>query len=756
MATSFSCSPASVSIPIVAFGTALVLTGTLAFPQQAEQVAAPDDSRRDLSATLTSDPIIIDGVLDEAIWGDAAIAKGFVQSEPRQGEPAVFDTEVRVVYDTDNLYVGVFCHDDDPASLVIRDMTRDYNARSVDTFGVVLDTFHDKRNGYLFHTNPRGAKFDLQFLSEGQESNSDWDGVWHVEAQIVENGWTAEFAIPFKTVKFDADDEQTWGINFLRRNRRYNEDSFWAPIPRVFRATRVSLAGELNGIRGVRSGANVKVTPYATGNISTADASSRQEEFDGGLDAKVGIGSGLTLDLTLNTDFSQIEADVQQVNLTRFSLFFPEKRDFFLENSGVFRFGPPENARRRAFRNQFGLAAGSAIGGGQSRGNDLLLFFSRRIGLSSDGDPLPVRGGGRLTGRVGPYQLGFLNMQTGEEIGLGPGENFTVARVKRNVFANSDVGVMFINRDTVDSDHFNRSLGVDANFRLNPNMDLNAFAAKTSSPDTSGEDWAGRVAYSFRSNNLDFESSFTNLQDNFNPEVGFAPRTGVKRASVSSQYRHRQSFARSWLREISANIDVDNFNNQEGDVVSRYFNTRFTFRMQNGGFWSVGTRTSLEQPVDTFDITDDVIIQPGRFRFTDYFTTLFTDPSHVVSFTANVSTGNFFSGTRNAYTFGGAAKLNGRLTAEALWSYNDVELIEGAFTTHLVTSRFTYAFNTTMFLNGLVQYNSLESEWASNIRFNWIHRPLSDFFIVFNERRGSDGVVLDRALVAKFTYLLEF
>ena len=251
-------------------------------------------------------------------------------------------------------------------------MTRDFNARAGDVFGIILDTFHDERNGYMFETSPAGAKFDAQFVNEGREFNRDWDGVWHVQSRVTETGWVTEIAIPFKTLRFNDDESQTWGVNFLRRNRRLNEDSFWAPIPRIHTFARVSLAGTVEELRGLRARRDLKVTPYLTGDLTREGTASTEGNIDGGIDAKLAVGSGLRLDLTLNTDFSQVEADVQQINLTRFSLFFPEKRDFFLENSGIFRFGPPTDPRVQQFQAAFGsVATPSNLRGGQSRGNDL-------------------------------------------------------------------------------------------------------------------------------------------------------------------------------------------------------------------------------------------------------------------------------------------------------------------------------------------------------------------------------------------------
>lgn len=702
-------------------------------------------------------PIVIDGVLDEADWQDAPEAVGFIQNEPNEGQPPTYPSEVRILYDENNLYFGVMAYDDEPDKLIITDLTRDYNTRSVDSFGIILDTFHDRRNSYMFQTNPASAKFDGQSFNEGQSFDRNWDGVWFVKSRVVDNGWIAEVAIPFKTVKFRDLSDQTWGLQLMRRNRRLNEDSFWSPIPRIHRGTRVSLAGTLDDFQDLQPGANVKVTPYVRGDVEQLQTVDETlQDATAGIDAKIGIGTGLTLDLTVNTDFSQVEADVQQVNLTRFDIFFPEKRDFFLENSGIFRFGPPENARRRSFQGSFGLAATSGLGGGQSRGDDLLLFFSRRIGLTEDGEQVPVVAGARLTGRLGPYEMGFLNIQTREKEFVSPGDNFTVMRVKKNILFNSDVGVMFINKATMQSDHYNRSFGADANIRLNPQMDLNGYIAATQSPFREGSDMAGRIAYSYNGETIQGAAAYSSIDENFNPEVGFAPRIGVKRASAELGYRYRQSWGRSFLREINPRVEFDNFTGPVGDVVSRYLNFRLTFRMQSGGFLNIGRNQNIEQPDEDFEIVPDVIIPPGFYEFNDTFVMLFTDPSKTLSGGGRVSSGDFYSGTKRSFTLGGVLRIAPRLTLEGAWSYNDIDLIEGAFTTHLVTARAVYTFSTTMFLNALIQYNSIDQEWSSNFRFNFIHHPLSNFFIVYNELRSPAGLRSDRSLIAKFTYLFNF
>ncbi len=708
--------------------------------------------------------ITVDAVLDEPDWAEASLATNFTQSDPREGESATFETEVRMLYDDENLYFGFMVYDDDPDNLVINDLKRDFSPRSGDVVGVVLDTFHDQRNGYLFETSPAGAKFDGQFSNEGREFNADWDGVWHVKSRITEDGWISEIVIPFRTLRFKRQASQTWGINFLRRNRRLNEDSYWAPIPRIHTIARVSLAGTLEQLEGLRTRRDIKVTPYAQGQLNKdGTEGTTKGDITGGIDAKVAVGVGMRLDLTLNTDFSQVEADVQQINLTRFNLFFPEKRDFFLENSGIFRFGPPTDPRVSQFQADFGsVATTSNLRGGQSRGNDLLLFFSRRIGLSEQGQPIPVVGGGRFTGRAGAYEMGLLNIQTGsvpDFVGNNSsanGDNFTVARIRRNILGNSDIGLIFVNRENMNSKHFNRSFGFDANFRVTPEIDINGYVAKTSTRGLTGDDFAGRIAWSYDGRLWQIRNAFSTLQDNFNPEVGFAPRIGVKRTSALLGYHYRPSWAKDFLREINPHFEFEYFTDQETIVVSRYLNAHFAFQMQNGGLFEFGLNTNLEQPQSDFAIHPKVTIPQDFYTFSEVFGMFFSDTSRLLSGNVRVSSGDFYSGTRQAVSLGAVLRLGAKLSTQVGWSYNDIVLAEGAFSTHLLTARFSYNFNTNMFLNGLLQYNNVSDEWSANIRFNLIHRPLSDFFITYNDLRDEYGVVKDRAVIAKFTYLLNF
>ncbi|MBI2833271.1 MAG: carbohydrate binding family 9 domain-containing protein [Acidobacteria bacterium] len=719
---------------------------------------------RRLPATRATTPIVVDGRLDELAWQEAPVARDFIQNDPREGQPATEQTEVRVLYDDRTLYVGVLAHDREPDRLIVSDLKKDFTGSDGDSFGIVLDTFHDRRNGYLFETNPAGAKWDAQTVNEGREVNSNWDGVWTVHARVVEDGWHAEIAIPFRTLKFAGDDPQTWGINFLRRIRRRNEDSYWSPIPRIYEIHRVSLAGTLEELRGLQPGANLRVKPYALASLGDSSTSLPKGDSDVGFDAKYGLTTGLTWDFTVNTDFSQVEADEQQINLTRFSLFFPEKRDFFLENSGIFQFGQGnERASGSSGGGGSSGGAGGSIGGGrpQSQQSDLILFFSRQIGLSESGGAIPILAGTRLTGRVGSYTIGALNIQQRRQ-GESPSVNFTALRVRRDILRNSDVGLMILNKDGRGG-AYNRVAGADANFRFFRNLNVNAFAAKTFSPILAvggrGRDAAVRAGFAWRDNRWDVRSSYLSIGERFNDELGFAPRTGIAKSEVVLGAYLRPRALSGWLRELHPHWQLNNFERHRGGLQSRYFDYHFPLTLQNGTFIEIGANPTVENLTEPFLINArrNISVPAGRYEFTEWFLLYYTNRSAPLSFNGRYSLGDFYDGYKHTYQFGVTTRLSERFNGSLNLSRNEVGLSGGTFGTNLLSSRINYSFSTRMFLNALLQYNTDAQQWTSNIRFNLIHRPLSDFFLVYNERRDSrSSDILDRAVVAKMTYMVQF
>lgn len=707
---------------------------------------------RKLAATRATGPIQLDGRLDEPAWADAPVARDFIQNDPREGRPATFDTEVRMLYDSDALYIGVFAKDDDPSGIIVNELRKDFNTGNGDSFQVVIDTFRDERNGYQFAVNPAGAKWDAQMANEGRENNSNWDGVWDVKTRIAENGWYAEIRIPFRTLKFSPAAQQTWGVNFQRRLRRLNENSYWAPLPRIHNLSRVSMAGTLEGLQGIQPGNNFRIKPYVLASSSRRASAAAVGDADAGFDVKYGVTSGLTWDFTVNTDFSQVEADEQQINLTRFSLFFPEKRDFFLENSGIFQFGAGS-----------GRGGGGGGGGRQNPSQDMIFFFSRQIGLSSNGSAIPILGGTRLTGRAGGLSVGALNIQQRQQ-GTTPATNFTALRLRRDILSQSDIGVMLLNKDSSGA-AFNRAIGGDANFRFFRLLDVNFAGAKTFSPAAAvaaeGDDWYTKSSFNYDSNRLAIRGGYQTIGERFNNEMGFVPRRGVNNGElhVGARFRPNWTWTRGWLRESYPHWQIENFSRRSGGLESRYMDWHWPVTFHNSTFVEVGVNPNVEVIRTPFPINSrrNIRIVPGRYEFNENFILWRTNGSAPVSFNGRYSNGDFYNGYRRAYEWGTTVRTNQHFNVSGSVSFNDIDLPQGAFTTTLLTGRVNYFLNTKMFLNALLQYNTDARQWSSNVRFNLIHRPLSDFFFVYNERRDSrTGEMIDRAVVAKMTYLIAF
>ena len=725
-------------------------------PAAAQQTPQPNSERpaaasidystahleRRLDAARATGSITLDGVLDEPSWAAAPMANHFVQNDPREGEPATFDTEVRILYDDDAVYFGVFARDEEPGRIIVNDLKKDFDIASSDGFRIVLDTFHDGRNGYTFATNAAGAKYDAQMVNEGRERNVDWDGIWDVVARTAETGWYAEIRIPFRTLKFENADLQTWGLNFERKLRRMNEDSYWAPLPRIYDLDRVSMAGTVEGLRGLRPGMNLRFKPYAATSSNTSLGSRSRGEFDAGLDVKYGVTTGLVWDFTVNTDFSQVEADEQQINLTRFSLFFPEKRDFFLENSGIYQFG-------------------SQVQGGANRQNEMRLFFSRRIGLSDEGEPIPILAGTRLTGRQGAYSLGVLNIQQREH-GTASAANVTALRLRRDILSQSDIGAVLLNKDEAGA-HYNRVGGVDANFRFGY-LSFNGYVAKTFSPEidtaTRGNALATRAGVDYENREWRFQAGHGSIGERFNDELGFAPRLGVYNVDAWVGRRLRPAAVSGWLRQMQPHWEFDMFTRQhDGSLETRFIGYHWNFNFEDGSSAEVGLNQNAEDVLLPFTINraTGTQVTEGRYDNPEYFGFWRTNESARVSMLTRYNIGPFYDGYRRSVTLGPSIRLNENFNASVNLQINDIELSTGAFVSKLLTTRVNYNFNTKMFVNALIQYNSDSSQWTSNVRFNVIHRPLSDFFLVYNERRDErTGDMLSRAVIAKFTYLMAF
>jgi len=712
-------------------------------PLPPEVISRDAQGRATIRAVRLSEGIRLDGNLDEEVYRTVPPITDYVQNVPDVGQPATERTETWVLFDGSNLYIAARCYDSAPSSEWVADeMRRDSRQlRQNDTFGLMLDTFYDRRNGLTFYTNPLGAIADFETTNEGNP-NSDWNPVWDVRTGRFDGGWTVEMEIPFKSLKYPAGVAQVWGIQLRRVVRRKNEWNYITRVPLsaaggqgsagIF---RVSAAATLTSLE-VPAGSNtLEIKPYAIGGVTTdrmADpVVDNDRSGDFGLDVKYGVTQNLTADFTYNTDFAQVEVDEQQVNLTRFSLFFPEKREFFLEGRGIYDFG------------RSGGFGGGGGGGGFGRGLAPTLFFSRQIGLQR-GQVVPILGGGRLTGKAGAFSIGALNMQTDDETVSGArSTNFTVLRVKRDLLRRSSVGMIYTGRSvSLVGDGASHAYGMDANFAFFENVNFNGYFAKTHTPDSTGKDTSYQARFNYAADRWGVEVDHLLVEDNFVPEVGFVRRDDFRRTFVSGRFSPRPAAIES-VRRFVFQTSLDYTLTADTNVLeTRQNQLRVATEFENSDQLRVDLTRSYELLEDLFEIADGVAIPVGGYTFSDVSLSYQLGAQRRTSGSFSVQRGAFFSGDITAVGFTrGRLVLTPQLSVEPGISINWVDLPEGSFTTNLVTTRVNYTFTPRMFFSGLLQYNSSNDTLTSNLRLRWEYQPGSELFVVYTEDR--DTATLD-------------
>ena len=703
------------------------------------------DDRRVVTAVRAPAAIVVDGVLDEEIWTTTQAAADFVQAEPHEGSPATEPTEVRVAFDAEAIYFGVRCRDAGGGPIV-NDIRKDFVPGDQDSIEILLDTFADRRNGFVFVTNAAGAKSDTQMANEGRDVNTNWDAVWSVATRTTADGWTAEIRIPFKTLRFERGEGHIWGVNFSRRIRRKNEIDYWSPVPRVYNLYRAGFGGTLDGLPDAAQGRNLRIKPWFSVDDTRAVGGELNPGAHAGLDLKYGVTPGLTLDVTVRPDFAQAEADEQQVNLTQFSLFYPEKREFFLENSGIFYFGDIPRESRLGF-NRFAPPE-----------EEMLLFFSRRIGLTDAGTTIPIDAGGRLTGRAGPYGIGVLTIRTNPEFGAG--DTYTVLRGRRDVLGTSDVGAIFLSRDSETPGDYNRVYGADANFRFFRALSINGFFTKSETPQVESGQLAGKGSVTWNANFLHTQYSFLTVGDHFKDDIGFIKRTGVRKHFGDLGVRPRPEWARRFgIRELHPHARANIYTDQSNVEVSHTNHVAFGVFLEDGGIIEFAMNPRYERIIVPFRVRPDQAFEPGAYGWNEYELNVETNHSAKISGSLDVISGGFWTGTQKTTKVGIIVRPSYHLSLDTALQRNDIDLPfpMHAFTTNLVTARIGYAFNTRTFLDTLLQYNTDLRQFSANVRFDLIHRPLSDLFIVYNEQQLTDQIVASgRGLIIKYTHMLTF
>lgn len=559
-------------LPFLLF-TFFLVQSSLVEAQQRQQKSGEEVARRFIMAVATTEEMSIDGELNESSWVTAGVSQRFLQRDPQEGQLATEPTEIRILYDKEELYVAVISYDSEPDKILAGDRQRDSLLVNDDTVALVLDTFHDLRNGYLFKTNALGAKHDAHITDEGRNISRGWDENWRVAGKITEDGWIAEFAIPFKSIRTSGKESQTWGLEVERIIRRKNEFTYWNGYQRGYKLENISQAGLLQGLQDLEAGYKLRVKPFAVAGLSHHSdrlTSDTDNESDVGMEVmKYRITPSLTADVTLNSNFIETEVDRQRVNLDRWELFYPERREFFLEGAGIFKFG---------------------VALGEMPAPDVALFHSRRIGVhttvsdvssSSRNVEVPIHAGLRVTGQLAGFGLGLLNVQTGEVPSEGVTQNnYGVVRIKRNVFERSSVGMFFLNREISGSGDYNRVLGVDSNFVFARHLIANALFAKSSEPGVDGDNWTSSGGARWDSDFLFAAFNYMFLEPNFRDDLGFIPRVNQRRLSPEIYFKPRPN--NRLIRKIQFGYRLDYISDQDWSVQTRYNHSHFHVWFQSG------------------------------------------------------------------------------------------------------------------------------------------------------------------------------
>jgi hypothetical protein len=721
-----------------------------------------------LRAVRVTESLDIDGVLDERFYQRVPPIRELVQGVPVEyGEPSEL-TEVWIAFDDDNVYVSAKVWDSGgPDGWIANEMRRDAaQLRSNDHFAIFFDTFYDRRNAVGFSVSPIGGFSDFQITNEGNP-NMDWNPLWQSRTALFDGGWSVEMAIPFKSLRYRPGREQVWGVQVRRSVLRRNEWIFLRALPLsvggggTSGTFRVSMYATLVGIEAPPPSRNLEVKPYVISGMRTDLASTPQVDNDGyadaGLDIKYGITENLTVDLTFNTDFAQVEVDEQQVNLTRFSLSFPEKREFFLESRGIF---------------DFGLSGGGGFGGG---GGAPTLFYSRQIGLQR-GQTVPILGGGRMTGKVGSFDVGLLTIQTHdqrpfdlgslsreEDIQAAP-TNFSVVRLRRDIFGRSTIGALFESRSrSLSGTGSNQAWGVDGSFGLTDDLSLVAYYARSRTDGLNGLDASYRGQLSYDADLFGMNVGHLVVGNDFNPEIGFVRRRDFRQTTGSARVSPRPASI-SWIRQLTLSVDGMYLENERtGLVESRDWGGQFGVQLENSDNFSFGFTNNYENLVVDARISG-ATVPAGRYEFPEWRASYRLGPQRIFSASLSVSRGDYYGGTiTSAGLGGGRLEVTPQISVEPSVSFNWIDLpnalVPGRYDQHVAVTRVTYTITPRAYVSGLVQFNSRSEVVSGNFRFRWEWAPGSELFLVYTEDRTTDvtdrwSALSNRGLVLKVNRLL--
>ena len=725
-----------------------------AFAQPAATTAPTGVANVATAVRAAAAPTMDGDVTGDPAWANATPLTTFWQEQPNEGQPASERTEVRVIFTADTLYIGAVLYDSDPSGIIVSDARRDAPLDDTDSFQMIVDTYRDRQNGFVFGTNPAGIEYDGQVTNEGQGGgglgfgqmqsggsgsgfNINWDAAWTVRTRTTEQGWSAEFAIPFRTLRYPASASQTWGINFQRNIRRKNERSYWAPIPRQFNLYRLSLAGSISGIQ-TPALRNFRITPFALANALASGVApvDTDMDYDFGADVKYSITPSLTLDATVNTDFAQVEVDDQQVNLDRFTLFFPEKRPFFLENAGFFSVGNP---------------------------GEVDLFFSRRIGIGDNGQSIPIMGGGRVSGKAGKFNVGLLNMQTADYNDAFASTNFSVARISRDLPNRSSIGAIVTNRqatgDLARDNEYGRTYGLDGKIGIGMTSVLSGFLAKTDTPGVGDSDHAFNIRSQTNRPQWDLNVGFQEVGSGFNPAIGFYSRRGYRKPDAMLMTRFRPSDFIN-IQELRPHAAFRGFWGLDGFQETGFLHLDNHWQFRDSTEIHTGMNITREGVRTPFEIYPGIVVPPGTYDHKEAQIVGMSNQGAPFSVSLRVTAGGFFGGDRLAVNPTIRFRAGDALTTQVDYQRNHITLPVGEFTTNLVRTRISYSFSPRVFTQALVQYNDRADLWSMNFRFGWLQAANTGLFVVYTDTRGLYDLFerperTDRSLTVKYSYLFD-
>jgi hypothetical protein len=704
-----------------------------------------------MRAVRIETPLNIDGQLDEEIYSLVPGAGEFIMQEPREGEQATEQTDAWVFFDNETLYIAARCWDAHPERWIVTELRHDNgNIIENESLSVALDTFHDRRNGFFFQTNPLGALREQAFTDE-VNINSSWNTVWQVKSGRFEGGWTVEMAIPFKSLRYRGSGPQLWGINFRRIVKWKNENSFLTRVPQAYGRNgifRVSAAATLVGLETPAESLNLELKPYVVSTLATDRAAiepfSNRFSRSAGFDFKYGLSRSLIADATVNTDFAQVEEDLQQFNLTRFTLQFPEKRDFFLEGQGMFNFG------------------GTRSGGGGGVNDVPILFFSRRIGLSQ-GQSVPVVAGGRLTGTVGKFGIGALNIQTDDKVSAGAvATNFSVVRLKRDILRRSNIGFLATRRTPATTQSLsNLVVGADANLAFFRSLSINGYYARTDTPGATGDQSSYRGRFDYAGDRYGLLAEHLLVGDRFSPEIGFLRRSDFRRSTIGARFSPRPRSNRL-IRKLNWEVGYDYItDSRRTRVENRQLTGTFWVDFDSSDQWTLDYTSDFEFLPRAFEIAQDVVVPIGGYDFDTVRMTYELGQQRRVSGQLSVATGTFYDGHKKEANFtSGRITLSSRVSIEPGVTMNWIDLPQGTFTNRLMIARGIFTPSPRMLISSLVQFNASDQTVTSSVRLRWEYVPGSELFVVYSDGRDTSDVLMrglvNRSAAIKLTRLLRF